>query len=80
MEEVMVEKRLLEVLLPDLPGLERVEKREAEFGQELLLVFVDGSWVSVPILGGAPAPENPESFFGRAILRAWWLVKAEKLA
>jgi hypothetical protein len=80
MEEVMVEKRLLEVLLPDLPGLERVEKRETRFGQELILVFVDGSWVSVPILGGTPAPENLESFFGRAILRAWWLVKAEKLA
>ncbi len=76
----MVEKRLLEVLLPDLPGLERVEKREAGFGQELVLVFVDGSWVSVPILGGIPAPENPESFFGRTVLRAWWLVKAEKLA
>jgi len=75
----MVEKRLLEVLLPDLPGLERVEKREVEFGQELVLVFVDGSSVSIPILGGIPAPENPENFFGRAILRAWWLVKAEKL-
>jgi hypothetical protein len=80
MEEVMVEKRLLEVLLPDLPGLERVEKREAGFGQEIVLVFVDGSRVSVPILGGVPAPENPQSFLGQALLRAWWLVKAEKLA
>jgi hypothetical protein len=80
MEEVMMEKRLLEALIPDLPGLVRVERRAGEFGQELVLVFVDGSQASIPILGGIPAPERPESPFGRAILKAWWRAKAEELA
>jgi hypothetical protein len=77
MEEAVIEKRLLEALIPDLPGLERVERREGEFGQELVLVFVDGSQANIPILGGIPAPERPESPFGRAILKAWWQVRAE---
>lgn len=72
----MIEKRLLEALISDLPGLERVEKREGE----LVLVFVDGSQANIPILGGIPAPERPESPFGQAILRAWWRAKAEELS
>ncbi len=76
----MIEKRLLEALVPDLPGLKQVERREGKFGQELVLVFVDGSQASIPILGGIPAPEKPESPFGRAILKAWWQVKVEELS
>jgi hypothetical protein len=79
MEETAIERRLLEALIPDLPGLQRVERREGEFGQELVLVFVDGSRASIPILGGIPAPERPESPFGRTILRAWWRARAEEL-
>jgi hypothetical protein len=80
MEEAVIESRLLEALVPDLPGLQRVERRKGRFGQELVLVFVDGSQAKVPILGGMPAPERPESPFGRAILRAWWRAKAEGLS
>ncbi len=76
----MIEKRLLEALVPDLPGLKRVERREGEFGQELVLIFVDGSQANIPILGGIPAPERPESPFGQAILKAWWRAKAEELS
>jgi hypothetical protein len=80
MKEAVIEKRLLEALVPDLPGLVRVEKRAGGLGQELVLVFVDGSQASIPILGGLPAPETPESPFGRAIFKAWWRAKAEELA
>jgi hypothetical protein len=80
MEKAVIEKKLLEALIPDLPGLERVEKREGEFGQELVLVFVDGSRANIPILGGIPVPERPESPFGRTILRAWWRARAEELS
>jgi len=79
MEETVIESRLLEALIPDLPGLQRVERREGKFGQELVLVFVDGSQANIPILGGIPAPERPESPFGRTILKAWWRAKAEEL-
>jgi len=80
MEEAVIESRLLEALIPDLPGLQRVERRKGRFGQELVLVFVDGSQANIPILGGIPAPERPESPFGRTILKAWWRAKVEELS
>jgi hypothetical protein len=72
----MVEKtRMLsvleEALLDEFPWLSRVEREKTGLVEELVLVYLDGSRVSVPLLGGIPAPEDPESPFGRAVLRAW---------
>jgi hypothetical protein len=72
----MVEKtRMLsaleEALLDEFPWLSRVEREKTGLVEELILVYLDGSRVSVPLLGGIPAPEEPQSPFGQAVLRAW---------
>jgi len=56
----MGEKGLLEALIPHLPGLKPVEKREGGLRQKLVLAFVDGDLADILILGGIPAPEKPE--------------------
>jgi hypothetical protein len=70
MEEIRL-KQLEEFLYDEFPWLERVEVSQTGLVQELVLVFLEGSQASVPLLGGIPAPEDPESPFGQAVLRAW---------
>ncbi len=64
-------RELEQCLYDEFPWLERVEVSQTGLVQELLLVFLGGSRASVPLLGGIPAPEDPESDFGQAVLRAW---------
>lgn len=62
---------LEEALLAQFPWLSRVERERVGLVETLTLVFIDGSQATVPLLGGVPAPEEPETPFGRAVLRAW---------
>jgi hypothetical protein len=64
-------RQLEEFLYDEFPWLERIEVLQTGLVQELVLVFLGGSQASVPLLGGIPAPEDPESHFGQAVLRAW---------
>jgi hypothetical protein len=70
-EETRVVSALEEALMDEFPWLSRVEREKTGLVEELVLVYLDGSRVSVPLLGGIPAPEDPESPFGQAVLRAW---------
>jgi len=78
----MVEKaRMLsaleEALMDEFPWLSRVERQKTGLVEELVLVYLDGSRASVPLLEGVPAPEDPQSPFGRAVLRAWKRARAK---
>lgn len=64
-------RELEQYLYDEFPWLERVSIEQTGLVQELVLVFLGGSRASVPLLGGIPAPEDPESPFGQAVLRAW---------
>jgi len=68
-----------EALFDEFPWLAKVERRELGLAEELVLVFLDGSQASVPLLSGFPAPEDPEGPFGQAVLRAWWRAKGPKV-
>jgi hypothetical protein len=70
-EKTRAVSALEEALLDEFPWLSRVEREKTGLVEELVLVYLDGSRMSVPLLGGIPAPEDPESPFGRAVLRAW---------
>ncbi len=70
-EDRLAISALEEALLDEFPWLSRVEREKTGLVEELILVYLDGNRVSVPLLGGIPAPEDPESPFGRAVLRAW---------
>jgi hypothetical protein len=82
-EEGMVEQSptgspLEEALLDEFPWLSRVEREKTGLVEELVLVYLDGSRASVPLLEGVPAPEDPESPFGQAVLRAWKRARAKE--
>jgi hypothetical protein len=77
MEEIRLEG-LQESLFNEFPWLERYTLKQTGLVQELVLVFLGGSQASVPLLGGVPAPEDPESPFGQAVLRAWRRAMAAK--
>jgi hypothetical protein len=64
-------KELEEFLYEEFPWLDKALVEGTGLVQELVLVFLDGSRASVPLLGGIPAPEDPKSPFGQAVLRAW---------
>ncbi len=65
-------------LYDELPWPERREVPQTGLVRELVLVFLEGGQASIPLLGGVPAPEDPESPFGQAVLRAWKRAMAEK--
>jgi|ADKJ01.1.fsa_nt_gi hypothetical protein len=77
-EETRVVSALEEALLDEFPWLSRVEREKTGLVEELILVYLDGSRMSVPLLGGIPAPEDPESPFGQAVLRAWRRARAKE--
>jgi len=62
---------LQEFLYREFPWLDHVAIERTGLAEELVLVFLGGSRASVPLLSGFPAPEDPESPFGQAVLRAW---------
>ena len=76
-EETRLVSALEEALLDEFPWLSRVEREKTGLVEELVLVYLDGSRVSVPLLGGIPAPEDPESPFGQAVLQAWKRARAK---
>jgi hypothetical protein len=76
-EKVRMFSTFEEALLDEFPWLSRVEREKTGLVEELVLVYVDGSRVSVPLLGGIPAPEDPQSPFGQAVLRAWRRARAK---
>jgi len=77
LEETRAVSALEEALMDEFPWLSRVEREKTGLVEELVLVYLDGSRVSVPLLGGIPAPEDPESPFGQAVLRAWKRAQAK---
>ncbi len=79
-EETHVVSVLEEALLDEFPWLSRVEREKTGLVEELVLVYLDGSRMSVPLLGGIPAPEDPQSPFGQAVLRAWRRARAKGAA
>jgi hypothetical protein len=72
-------KDLEEFLYDEFPWLDHVTAIQTGLVKELVLVFLDGSQASVPLLGGIPAPEDPKSPFGQAILRAWERTRGAKV-
>ncbi len=77
MKDIKLEE-LQEFLSDEFPWLDRIAIEQTGLAQELVLVFLGGSQASVPLLGGIPAPEDPESHFGQAVLRAWKRAMATK--
>ncbi len=76
-EDIKLEE-LREFLCDEFPWLDRVTIEQTGLVQELVLVFLGGSQATVPLLGGIPAPEDPESPFGQAVLRAWRRARTAK--
>jgi hypothetical protein len=79
MERMVELKDLEEFLFNEFPWLDRIEVVQTGLARELVLVFLDESRASVPLLGGIPAPEDPESPFGQAVLRAWKRARGAKI-
>jgi hypothetical protein len=77
-EETRAVSALEEAILDEFPWLSRVERERTGLVEELILVYPDGSRMGIPLLGGIPAPEDPESPFGQAALRAWKRARARE--